>query len=198
MKKALLILALMGLAMGFNDVAFVAAIENEPVAVSCPPDGSPSAQSDQSTEAYRCGQVTGNQFVGQAAWNDGGTPRTICKLAFEISTIEGTVSGKTYNAKIYTLSGGNLGTLQATSDNTSGPTATGWFVLQFSTPFTTSASVNYALIFGPTAVDSMNLVWVTAGDTDNIAGYKEVFDGGTGAASFGGGSNDGSIRIYWQ
>lgn len=165
---------------------------------SCPADGSPSSQSDQVNESYRCGQTTSNRRTGQSQWTDGGTPRTICKLAFEITSIDGTVTGKTYNAFIYTMTGGNLNALQATSDNVSGPVAAGWLVFPFATPFLTSASVEYALIFGPTAPDASNLVWVASGDTDAIAGHREIFADDSTPNFGAGGTLDQSIRIYWQ
>jgi hypothetical protein len=176
---------------------FLIAFGSPPTA-TCPADGSPSSQTDQSTQAYRCGQTTDDINTGMSGWNDGGTPRTICKLAFETTAINGDVSAKTYTAKIYTLSGANLGALQATSDNVTGVAAAGWIVFQFSTPFTTSASTSYALIFGPASADASNFVWVPATDSDNIAGHREIFNS-AGAADFGGGNDtDQSIRIYWQ
>lgn len=166
---------------------------------SCPADGSPSLESNQSSEAYRCGSTTDNRRTGHAAWNDGGVSRTICKLAFEISDIEGDVSGKTFNAYIFTMTSGNLNVLQATSDNLTGVSATGWLVFNFSTPFATGgASTPYALVFGQAVADAVNYVWVVAGDTDVITGYRDLFDN-SGNAQIGSGSAvDASVRIYWQ
>jgi len=163
---------------------------------TCP--STPSEESDQPTESYRCGQTTDNRRTGLAAWDDGGTSRTICRLDFEITTITGDVSGKTFNAFIYTMSGANLDTLQRTSDNLTGVSATGWLRFDFSTTFTTTASVSYALIFGPSSADASNYVWVPTGSTaPTSTGYRDQFTD-AGVANFGSGTDDQSIRIYWQ
>lgn len=164
---------------------------------SCPADGSPSADSGTTADDYRCGQNTSNRRTGQSKWNDGGTPRTICKLAFYVANFTGTVSAKTYNAWIYSMTAANLNAVQATSDNVTGVSGVGWKVFQFSTPFLTSASVNYALIFGPTAPDASNYVWVGATATDVVTGYREIFDD-AGVGNFTSGTTDQGIRIYWQ
>lgn len=180
-----------------NQIEFAGGIDGGSVVVLvCPADDSPSQESNQINEAFRCGSSTDNRRTGMAKWEDGGTPRTICKLAFEISDIEGDVSAKNFHAQIYTMTTGNLGVLQATSAALTGVVATGWLVFNFPTPFTTVPGTLYALIFGQEAADPANYVWVIAGDTDLIPGYRELFSD-AGAGNFGNGTTDQSIRIYW-
>jgi hypothetical protein len=164
---------------------------------SCPADGSPSSESDQATAALACGRAAANHFAGHAAWNDGGVSRTICKLGFEVGAIDGTVTGKTYTAYIYTMTGFDLNAVQATSTGIAGPAATGWIYFSFPTPFATGgASTPYAFVVTPGSVDSTNDIWFNANDTNNITGYRESFT--SGGAFDNGSGNDCSIRIYWQ
>lgn len=164
---------------------------------SCPADGSPSEGPASTAEAYRFGNTTDSTFQGQNEWTDSGVSRTICKLGFEITFIEGTVSGKTYTAYIYTLTGTTLNAIQATSNGLTGITTTGWNTLTFPTPFATGgASTPYGLAIKVDSVDASNYVWVSNSTTTEIVGHRELWNA-SGAAQLGSG-NDAGIRIYWQ
>lgn len=164
---------------------------------SCPDDGSPSQGPSATTETYRFGSTTDNIFHGQNEWNDGGVSRTICKVAFEVTAIDGTVSGKTYKAYIYTLTGTSLNAIQATSNALTGIATIGWKVLTFPIPFATGgASTPYGLaVKAEDGADGSNLLWVSNSTTAEISGHRELWNS-SGAAQLGSG-NDCGLRIYY-
>lgn len=78
---------------------------------ACSDDATPS-QSVKSTEGggTTLGETTDRYYVGLSGWSDA-SARTICKLRFKLSLGAGSITGKTYKAAIYTMSGLNLDTL---------------------------------------------------------------------------------------
>ncbi len=85
-------------------------------------------------------------FVGQLYTM--GSARTVCRLDFYIYNLTGDISAQTFNAKIYTLNGNALDSLQGTSDSVSGGdiTADTWEPFVFSTPVSLSNGVAYAFV----------------------------------------------------
>lgn len=96
-------------------------------------------------------------YAGQGYFND--SARTIGKVAFKV-TATGTISGKTYYARIWTQSGDNLATNVATSDGVTGVNA--WSASEvefvFSTPYTTTGSTNYTITIDAGSADSSNYI----------------------------------------
>ena len=193
-----LLLPISLVAQPFADVTLSQPRASAAAGGSCP--GSPTASNDGATAITFGG---GNIMIGQADWTDGGTPRTICRLDFEITGATG-ASGKTFYAKIYQMK---------TTANTydldvvTGPVATStgvtgvdawsatWVQFDFPTPFTTTASRRYALVVTlDVAFGSNDMTTFT--DNTALTGYRDAFSA-AGAAQFAGG-NDVSIRIYWQ
>lgn len=178
---------------GFRQVHAAAAVGGG----SCPADGSPSEGPAATIEVYRFGSNTDNIFHGQNEWNDGGVARSICKIAFEVTFIEGDVSGKTYFARIYTLTGTALNALQASSNGLTGISTTGWKVLTFASPFATGgSSTPYGLAIEAPSADGTNYLWVSNSTSAEIAGHRELWNAG-GVAQVGSGDDSG-LRIYWQ
>lgn len=172
--------------------AFLGASRKVAAAAGCP--STPSSENDGT--AYYRSFGGGNIYAGQAMWNDGGTPRAICRLDFEL---EGNGTGYTWNAEIHAVSGVyDLNTTAlATSSNVTGSnwaTAT-WVQFDFSSPYTTSASTSYHLVVRPTVAMGGNDMGLHGSGT-GMTGYSDVFSA-AGAASNAGG-DDASIKIYWQ
>lgn len=159
---------------------------------SCPADGSPSAENNGDTFTRTWGGS--NLYVGQSNWTDGGTPRTICKLAFELGE---NATGNDFRSEIWTLvTTINLLALQATSDVVAGAnwgTST-WVYFTYATPFLTSASVAYALTVRPVTALGGNDLALYGGNT-SFTGFSDTWSS-LGVANNGSG-NDASIRIYW-
>lgn len=169
--------------------------------LACPADTAPSSTSDQTTEQIGVARADASYYAGQAQWTDGGTPRTICKLGFKTTAIDGNITAKTFKAYIFSMTGDNLNTIQATSTGISGAAiVVGWNYFTFPTPFLTSASVKYALVITPDSHDLANNIWLPARDTDNILGYPEIFTS-LGVANFTPGHpasvGDVGLKIFW-
>lgn len=76
---------------------------------TCPADGSPSVAYAPTVNAdQHFGLNTDHYYAGLLGWTDA-TARTICKLRFNLESV-GTITGITYRAAVYTLTGNNLNT----------------------------------------------------------------------------------------
>lgn len=168
-------------------------------ALTCPADSAPSVISDQFVGEVR---VSGGLlYTGHSHWNDGGVARTICKVGFKVSAIDGDISGKTWTAYICALSGDTLVLpALATSTGVSGASIVmQWNYWTFPTPFTTTPSTMYALVLSAGSLDVVNTIWIRVGDTDEIVGHREMWDN-SGFANWGagGGATDCGIKIFWM
>lgn len=171
---------------------------------SCPADGSPSQASTGTSECCFAGNTANDIYAGQMNWNDAGTARTICKLAFTLKAY-GDISGLTYHAYICSTSGFNIntGTPLATSNAVAGTNSwNGTSVyphFTFASPYTTAGNAGtlYALVFGCGSSDGANHVSFQTGPT-SIPGYYDTFQTGGGCAATCGGTSDIGIEIYWQ
>lgn len=171
--------------------AFVGASRKVAAGATCP--ASPSSENDGATWTRTWGGA--NLYAGQFRWHDGGTPRTICRLDFEIGE-NGT--GHDFRAEIHAVSGVyDLDvTSLATSDVVTGANwgAGTWVRFDFASPYTTTASAEYCLVVRPvTAWDNAMALY---GDNTALTGYSDTASS-AGAANNASG-NDASIRIYWQ
>lgn len=101
------------------------------------------------------GNDADHYFVGQRSWQ-WSSAKNVDQIDFYIVDITGDVSSKTYNARIYTMSSTNLGTLLGTSDNKTGVTAGAWNSFTFSTAVSISASTAYALVITVNGSDGSN------------------------------------------
>lgn len=166
---------------------------------SCPADGSPSLASTGTGECCFAGNAA-NYYAGQV-WNDGGTPRTICKAGFNLKAYGSAMASSTFHAYIMTFTGGNItsGSPLATSDAVTG--SSGWnggnVVFTFSTPFLTSASVNYVLCYSCGTVDSTGATSYQSG-ASSINGYYDTWNAAGSCQSTCSGTADMGISIYWQ
>lgn len=167
---------------------------------TCPNDGSPSLSTSGSTVFGYVPENASSIFFGQNQWNDGGTPRTICKLGFQMSLDRGTITGKTFIAQIFDNNGGTNFTAAsplATSNGVAGSQGWSSTMVRFSfpTPFLTTASHNYALVCSCGAVDASNGVKVYKTAASTLQGYPELFNA-SGTFQIGSGT-DCVMEIYW-
>ncbi len=86
--------------------------------------------------------------------------KSVCRIDIYIYSIIGDVSAKTYNMKIFTMSGTSLGTLLGTSGNVSGAsiTATTWIQFSFSTPVNIASGTNYGIVITASEADVNNYI----------------------------------------
>ncbi len=111
--------------------------------------------------ADNSGDVAGNEISG--VWFTNVSAVTICRVDYKLTKKVGSITGKTYNVKFYSYSGGtSLGTLLGTSDNVTGSDA--WNATQVTFTFTTkpnlSANTRYAVVVTTGAYDASNYAGV--------------------------------------
>lgn len=86
----------------------------------------------------------GHYYAGQYRWNNA-SARTLGKVTFKLIKTAGDISGLTFTARLWSDSGGALGTELATSNGVTGNNS--WSAtevdFEFITPYTTTGSTNY-------------------------------------------------------
>lgn len=164
---------------------------------SCPPDGSPSQDNDATGSVGAIGIFNDNYYQGQSGWSDA-SARTICKIAWKLTYVSGTVTGQTYVTKIWSLNGTSLDTVLATSSGVSGSASWSatWVVFEFPTPYTTTGSASYAFTIDHGAADATKEIQLVFGTSTGAPGTHEVWNN-LGAFQEGS-SNDSAFRVYWQ
>ncbi len=110
---------------------------------------------------YYIGVSTNEYMAGQIAY-DPGSNKTICRVDFYFTSVVGNISTKTFNSRIYTISGTTLGSLLGTSDNVSGSGigGAGWVQFDFSTPVAITTGSDYAILVTMNETDVSNYVTV--------------------------------------
>lgn len=169
---------------------------------TCPADGSPSVQEATLTDddELPIGKDATNFSVGQSHYNDA-TTRTICKVGFYMATGGGTISGKHYAVKIYTLTGNDLNAVitNGTSDTVTGISASNqwvYFSWSGSKPVMTGGT-NYAFVLVSTdATDAVNYAIMWARLAATISGNKAAWNS-TGVAQVDSATYEANIKIYW-
>ena len=140
---------------------------------SCPADGSPDVSYGTGSDSS---QVVGNEdadfYVGNYYTAPGNI--TICKISFRLEKSFGNLSGKTYYAKIFNNSAGNLGTL-VTNGTSTGVTGADWnyALVPFSFPdhpVLTSSSSYIVVVY--TALDVANVAQMYKTTTDASAAVQ--------------------------
>lgn len=136
-------------------------------------------------------------YAGQRNWSDAAA-KTICRLDFALSLANGSITGKTFTARIWTMSGANnLGTNVASSTGVTG--SNGWsntFVeFDFPTPYLTTGSTSYGLTVDSGAVDGTNNATCRFNSSDT--GLAGTFDRWSNAlVNQDGTGEETAIKIY--
>ena len=96
-------------------------------------------------------------YGGINSWLDA-SARKIGRVTFKLSLNTGSIAGKSFTCKIWTLTGVNLNAVQATSTAVVGSDAWASTLVNFDfpSPFTTTGSTLYAITIDGGAVDSAN------------------------------------------
>lgn len=147
---------------GFNNVAVVGSFTANVASTgggSC--QGTAGQSWTSASGADNSGDVAGNEISG--VWFTNVSAVTICRVDYKLTKKVGSITGKTYNVKFYSYSGGtSLGTLLGTSDNVTGSDA--WNATQVTFTFTTkpnlSANTRYAVVVTTGAYDASNYAGV--------------------------------------
>lgn len=86
-----------------------------------------------------------HNYAGQLNWSNA-SARTIGKVAFKLSKTAGSITGKTFTAKLWSLSGTTLSSALATSTGVTGDNAWANTTVEFifPAPYTTTGATNYA------------------------------------------------------
>lgn len=115
-------------------------------------------------------------YAGQSQWNNA-SAQTICKRSFHLSGVVGNITGFTYVARIWTMTGGNLLANVATSVGITGNNSwNGLVEFTFSTPYTTTGGVNYAMTIDHGGLDDSNVVLVGKSASTGLPGTFELWD----------------------
>ncbi len=143
---------------------------------SCPADGSPDV--DQATEdnAQQFG-LNVDQFYAGQKWVDAST-RQICKVRFYLGLAGGSISAKFYTARIYTLSGSNLGSVITNGQSAAIAGNNSWsntgVVFSFASNPTVTGGTTYAYVCyvsdasgNPVAADGTNKAQMNFKETTN-------------------------------
>jgi hypothetical protein len=141
-----------------------------------------------------------NRYQGQRDWSNA-SARNICQIDFMLSLGAGTITGLTFVARIWTMSGTSLDANVASSSGVSGSQgwSASWVSFAFSSPYTTTGGTNYGITIddGGTSSGSNYAVVRKNSTTGGLAGDYEKWNA---AKSFqiGSGGPDIAIKIYWQ
>lgn len=178
----------------------VSSFRTQASSLSCPPDGSPDISQD-GTSTQSIGEIAAYRFHG--IFYTPPSTMQLCKVGFKLKTQSGDISGKTYTAYIYTLSGTTLSSVIAdgTSTGISGSAITGTaatVLFPFTGNPTLSSGTTYAIVVTPGSTDASNF----------CIGYYNG-SGSMSDATFGlwrdnlqnsynpGGTSDAACSLYW-
>jgi len=107
--------------------------------------------------AHQFGSAAAKYYAANAHWTNA-SPRTVKKVVFRLNKIAGTIVGKNYTARIWTMTGDDLTTEVGTSDAVAG--SDGWsntdVEFTFSTPVSLSAATEYAFTVDAGVSDASN------------------------------------------
>ena len=133
-------------------------------------------------------------YVGQYNWQNA-SARCICKVSLTL-TKQGSITGKTYVARIWSQSGSNLGTQQGASTGVTGSDAWSSTLVdfEFASCINLSASTNYAITLDNSATDGTNYVSITA-VANTITGTSGWW--GSDKAIVNDSGSDLSMKIWW-
>lgn len=104
------------------------------------------------------GDTTSTYYTGALYYNDS-TARTIGKIGFRVAKKTGSITSKTFTVRLWSMSGSSLNTELATSAGITGDnswTNTSIVDFIFSTPYTISTGVNYAITIDAGGTDGSN------------------------------------------
>lgn len=132
--------------------------------------GCTSYLSTTSDTAFLQQGKVGYRYVGQADYVPSGN-HTICQIDFYIHSIQGDVSGVTYNAYIFTKDGVNLDTEVGKSSDKVGLT-TGKNTFTFSTKPTLTNGTTYAIVLGSGTESDTNYVEMAVTSGGNTFGVR--------------------------
>jgi hypothetical protein len=127
--------------------------------------------------SYNIGSVDANYYAGQTVW-DPAASISVCRLDFNLTKSAGSITGFSYAAQIYTLSGTALNTLLATSDSVTGSDA--WsattVTFSFSSPPALSSGTQYALVVTRNGFDGSNYAVVNQTAAGGMSGSAAIWD----------------------
>lgn len=165
------------------------------VASSCP--STPSEQNTTTNGQNNFGLNVNNYYSGQRAWSNAAA-KTICRLDFQLSLANGSLTGKTFTARIWTLTGTSLNVNVATSTGvvgSNGWSAT-WVQFDFPTPYLTTGGVSYGLTIDSGTPDAANNAALLKNTTDTgLSGSNENWNDAGVFQS--GAAEESCLRIYY-
>ena len=138
-----------------------------------------------------------NYYKGQALYRPAASI-SVCKIAARLVNL-GNISGKTYYAEIWTLSGSNLNAkVGTTSNGVSGSTLTGdWVEFSWASEVSLSSSTDYAIvIYTPVAYDESNCAIWYASLSGSFQGANNHWQ--SNGTYVSGSSYDLYLRVYNQ
>lgn len=179
----------------------VSAFRAQAAGLSCPADGSPDITQDGTT-TQSLGEISAYGYHGFFYV----TPATkqLCKIGFKMKTVAGDISGKTYTAYVYTLSGTTLNSVitDGTSTGISGSVITGTaatVLFPFTGNPTLTSGTTYAIVVTPGSTDATNYCLCYYNNSGAMADSTlGLWRMDTKASSFNpGGTVDAACSLYW-
>jgi hypothetical protein len=120
--------------------------------------GTPTVDNSANTNGstYYVGRTTDNYYAGQSAFNPG-ADASVCKISFFVRSV-GNVTGKTYTARVWTMSGTSLNSNIGSSDSIGGGS---WSTEQlitftFSIPVSLTNGTSYGITLDGGGYDATN------------------------------------------
>lgn len=146
------------------------------------------------------GDTSSEYYWGFYNFNDS-TSRTFTRIGWKLTKAAGTIVGKTFTCRIWTMSGSNLGTEIATSTGRTGDDAWNQTVVNFDfpSPATLSSGTNYTITIDMGGVDGSNyanILWNSTGSYVSAAPANRAWFTGAGTISGNNGGYSPQAKFY--
>ena len=167
------------------------------VANSCPADGSPDIVHDVNDNRLGVGDSTDHQYFG-LYWT-APTTKQICKVAFNLTRDSGTITGYTYTAKIWTLTGTDLNAVVDGGVSSAVAGSQDWVdtdvVFTFGDYPSVSGSTTYAITVEQNTISASD--YITANFSNTVSGtdYLGRWDSASGGTQWT--DKTPMIKIYY-
>ena len=199
MKKSslMILIGLLFFCFGFSPHEAVIA-RKKATAYTCPADGSPDIENRGDGVTEYLGSSDGYYYAGQTTFTVA-SEKKLCKVDFSIYAINGTITGLTYYAQVWTMTGTALNELQGESTGVTGSQA--WaedteLYFTFPTPVTLSISTNYAIVITRKGYSDPNYIRIQVAETSTLNGSSARWNG-DGVEQAAAATNDVTMGLYW-
>lgn len=167
----------------------------------CPADGSAQVSittSGATQSTWELGLFTAYGRIGQRGWSDT-VDRNICKLGFYLTKVSGDISGTTFMAAVYNVSGANLGTQIGSDSNAiagNNSWSATWVRFPFASAVTVLANTTVSLVLKASAYSGNSVVGWNASSNGLLNGNFSYWD--TSGVNQNDAANEMVMEIYYS